>query len=80
MPEMREVMKTMLAGAMLAAVSGCAVISVASTATSLAVGVVSTVADVAIGAGKVTARVVGAGVDRVTPGHSGAAVAPVTLK
>ena len=48
--------------------SGCAVVGIATTTTSLVVGAVSTTADVAIGAGKLTAKAIGAGIDVVTPG------------
>jgi hypothetical protein len=47
--------------------AGCAVVSVATTATSLAVGTVSLAADVAIGAGKLAVQGVEAGVRAVTP-------------
>jgi hypothetical protein len=50
--------------------SGCAVVGVVGTTASLAVSTVTTAADVAIGAGRVTAKVIGAGIDAVTPGPS----------
>ena len=46
--------------------SGCAVVSVVSTAVTVAVGVVSTAVDVGVGAAKVTGKVIGKGVDVVT--------------
>jgi len=63
---------TMMAMLAVSVVSGCAVVSVATTAGSLAVGAVSTAADVAIGAGRVATRVVGAGIDAVTPAPAAA--------
>src|SRR5258706_11680886 len=60
---------------------GCAVIGAATTVGSLAVSAVSTAADVAIGVGRVTTRVVGAGVDALTPGSAApplAAAAPAS--
>lgn len=50
-----------------AALTGCAVVGVATTATSLAVGVVTTAADAAVVVGKTTVHVVGAGINAVTP-------------
>jgi hypothetical protein len=56
-----------ITAAVVLALPGCAVVSVATTATSLAVGTVTTAADVAIGAGKLAVQGVGAGIRAVTP-------------
>jgi hypothetical protein len=56
--------------------SGCAVVGIASTAASLTVGAVSTAVDVGVGAVKVTGKVIGAGVDLVTPSHPAAPAVP----
>ncbi len=46
--------------------SGCAVVSVASTAVGVAAGAVGVAADVAIGTAKVAGKAVGAAVDAAT--------------
>ena len=62
-----SVLRTALCCAALTfAVTGCAVIGVASTAATLAVGVVSTAVDVGVGAVKVTGKVIGKGIDAAT--------------
>jgi hypothetical protein len=55
------------AALLVTAVSGCAVVTVASAVATVAVGVASTAVDVGVGAAKVTAKVVGKGVDLITP-------------
>lgn len=54
-----------LAGALL--LSGCAVVSVASTAVSVGAGAVGLAADAAIGTARITGKVVGAAADAVIP-------------
>ena len=49
-----------------ALLGGCAVVSIAGAAASVAASAASTVVDVGIGAVKVTGRVIGKGVDLVT--------------
>jgi hypothetical protein len=66
----------MFAAVVAAMLSGCAVVSVATTAASLAVGVASTAVDVGVGAVKVTGKVIGKGVDLATPASSAPAAAP----
>ena len=51
---------------MLPLLSGCAVVTVASTVAMVAVGAVSTAVDVGVGAVKVTGKVIGKTVDVVT--------------
>ena len=50
------------------ALSGCAVVSVAGTAASLAVSGVGLAADAAIGTVRITGRAIGAAADVVLPG------------
>ncbi|AMM23763.1 hypothetical protein [Variovorax sp. PAMC 28711] len=50
-------------------VSGCAVVSVASTAVSVGVGVVGLGADAVIGTARITGKAVGAAADAVLPGN-----------
>lgn len=72
------------AAAMLPFVSGCAVVSIVSTAATVTVGVVSTAVDVGVGAVKVTGKVIGKGVDAVTgsgspaPGDTSSLPKPVS--
>ncbi len=47
---------------------GCAAVSVASTATSIAVGTVGLAADAAIGTVRITGKAVGAAADAMLPG------------
>ncbi|MNX36266.1 hypothetical protein ACFJIS_02005 [Variovorax boronicumulans] len=54
-----------LAGALL--LSGCAVVSVASTAVSVGAGAVGLAADAAIGTARITGKAVGAAADAVIP-------------
>ena len=54
------------AAALLPWLSGCAVVSVVSTAATVTVGVVSTAVDVGVGAVKVTGKVIGKGADVLT--------------
>ena len=61
--------------ALLAAVlSGCAVVSVASTAVSVGAGAVGLAADAAIGTAKITGKAVGAAADAVLPDSNSGAV------
>lgn len=53
--------------ALAAASSGCAIVTVVSTAAAVTVGVATTAVDVGVGAVKVTGKVVGKGIDAVTP-------------
>lgn len=64
---------------MLPFVSGCAVISLASAAVSVASSVASTAVDVGVGAVKVTGKVLGKGVDVVTGSSSSAPTAVASL-
>ena len=57
-------------------VAGCAVVSVASTAATLTVGVVSTAVDVGVGAVKVTGKVIGKGIDVATGSAGSGTPAP----
>jgi hypothetical protein len=50
-----------------AALSGCAVVSVASTAVSVGAGAVGLAADAAIGTARITGKAVGAAADAVIP-------------
>lgn len=65
--------------AMVPFVSGCAVISVASTAVSVATSVASTAVDVGVGAVKVTGKVLGKGVDVMTGSGPSAPIAAASL-
>ena len=51
-----------------AALGGCAVVSVASTAVSVGAGVVGLGADAVIGTARITGKAVGAAADAVLPG------------
>jgi len=53
-----------------AALGGCAVVSVASTAVSVGAGAVGLAADAAIGTARITGKAVGAAADAVLPGDS----------
>lgn len=48
--------------------SGCAVVTVASTAVSVTAGAVGLAADAAIGTARITGKAVGAAADAVLPG------------
>jgi ferric-dicitrate binding protein FerR (iron transport regulator) len=65
--------------AMFPFVSGCAVISVASTAVSVATSVASTAVDVGVGAVKVTGKVLGKGVDVMTGSGPSAPMAAASV-
>ncbi len=65
---MRPLLLLALAASLL---PGCAVITVASTATSIAVGTVGLAADAAIGTVRITGKAVGAAADAVLPGDTG---------
>ncbi|MDM0031757.1 hypothetical protein QTI33_06315 [Variovorax sp. J22P271] len=60
----------LLALAACTALSGCAVVSVASTAVSVGAGAVGLAADAAIGTVRITGKAVGAAADAVLPGSS----------
>lgn len=60
----------LLALALCAALPGCAVVSVASTAVSVGAGAVGLAADAAIGTVRITGKAVGAAADAVLPGDS----------
>ncbi len=62
---MRRLFLLALATSLLA---GCAVVTVASTATSIAVGTVGLAADAAIGTVRITGKAVGAAADAMLPG------------
>ncbi len=62
---MRRLFLLALAASLLA---GCAVVTVASTATSIAVGTVGLAADAAIGTVRITGKAVGAAADAMLPG------------
>lgn len=64
LPALRGLILLALAGGLL---PGCAVVTVASTATSIAVGTVGLAADAAIGTVRITGKVVGATADAVLP-------------
>ncbi len=64
---MRRLFLLALATSLLA---GCAVVTVASTATSIAVGTVGLAADAAIGTVRITGKAVGAAADAMLPGDS----------
>ncbi len=65
---MRPLLLLALAASLL---PGCAVITVASTATSIAVGTVGLAADAAVGTVRITGKAVGAAADAVLPGDTG---------
>ena len=65
-----------LAGLTLA--SGCAVVTVASAAASIAATAASTAVDVGVGAVRVTGKVIGKGIDIVTPSPSSPVAPPAS--
>ena len=56
--------------------SGCAVVTVVGTAATLAATAASTAVDIGVGAVRVTGKVIGTGVDLVTPSSSPKPAAP----
>ena len=69
----QRVVSTLALGSSLAGLtlaSGCAVVSVASAAASIAATAASTAVDVGVGAVRVTGKVIGKGIDIVTPSSS----------
>jgi hypothetical protein len=67
---MKHRLVLLLALAACAALPGCAVVSVASTAVSVGAGAVGLAADAAIGTVRITGKAVGAAADAVLPGSS----------
>lgn len=67
---MKARLALLLALALCAALPGCAVVSVASTAVSVGAGAVGLAADAAIGTVRITGKAVGAAADAVLPGDS----------
>jgi len=67
---MKRHLVLLLALAACAALPGCAVVSVASTAVSVGAGAVGLAADAAIGTVRITGKAVGAAADAVLPGNS----------
>jgi hypothetical protein len=68
MTMMMRCMTLLAALACSAALSGCAVVSVADTAVSVGAGVVGLAADAAIGTARIAGKAVGATADAVLPG------------
>lgn len=64
---MQYLARPLLAACVLAALSGCTVITVAGTATSVALTAGSLAVDAAVGTAKVTGKVVGAAAGAVLP-------------
>jgi hypothetical protein len=64
---MIETLRLWAALACVAALSGCAVVSVASTAVSVGAGAVGLAADAVIGTARITGKAVGAAADAVLP-------------
>ncbi|KIQ28777.1 hypothetical protein RT97_19795 [Variovorax paradoxus] len=60
-------LRTLLLSSLVAALSGCAVVTVASTAVSVGAGAVGLAADAAIGTARITGKAVGAAADAVIP-------------
>jgi hypothetical protein len=65
---MQHFFRAVVLASVLAGLSGCTVISVASTAASVAVTTGSLAVDAAVGTVKVTGKIVGAAADAVLPG------------
>ena len=64
----RTALATVLALTLALPLSGCAVVTVASTAVSVTAGAVGLAADAAIGTARITGKAVGAAADAVLPG------------
>ncbi|KQX86536.1 hypothetical protein [Variovorax sp. Root473] len=60
-------LRALVLSSLLAALGGCAVVSVASTAVSVGAGAVGLAADAAIGTARITGKAVGAAADAVIP-------------
>ena len=60
-------LRTLLLSSLVAALSGCAVVTVASTAVSVGAGAVGLAADAAIGTVRITGKAVGAAAEAVIP-------------
>ncbi len=60
-------LRALALSSLLAALGGCAVVSVASTAVSVGAGAVGLAADAAIGTARITGKAVGAAADAVIP-------------
>jgi hypothetical protein len=60
-------LRTLLLSSLIAALSGCAVVTVAGTAVSVGVSAVGLAADAAIGTARITGKAVGAAADAVIP-------------
>jgi len=60
-------LRTLLLSSLVAALGGCAVVTVASTAVSVGAGAVGLAADAAIGTARITGKAVGAAADAVIP-------------
>jgi hypothetical protein len=60
-------LRTLLLSSLVAALSGCAVVTVASTAVSVGASAVGLAADAAIGTARITGKAVGAAADAVIP-------------
>ena len=63
----RRILPALLAGALLAGLSGCTVITVAGAAASIAVTGAGLAVDAAVGAARLTGKAVGAAADAITP-------------
>jgi hypothetical protein len=64
---MKSLLRAVLGGVAVAMLTGCAVVTVASTAASLAVTAGSVAVDAAVGAAKITGSAVGAAAGAVLP-------------
>ncbi|MDP9894244.1 hypothetical protein J2W32_003119 [Variovorax boronicumulans] len=60
-------LRTLLLSSLVAALSGCAVVTVAGTAVSVGASAVGLAADAAIGTARITGKAVGAAADAVIP-------------
>jgi hypothetical protein len=60
-------LRTLLLSSLIAALSGCAVVTVAGTAVSVGASAVGLAADAAIGTARITGKAVGAAADAVIP-------------
>ena len=65
----RTALTAALVLALVLALGGCAVVTVASTAVSVTAGAVGLAADAAIGTARITGKAVGAAADAVLPGN-----------
>jgi hypothetical protein len=65
---MQYLIRAAAAALLLASLSGCAVVSIAGTAASVAVSAGSLAVDAAIGTARITGKAVGAAADAVLPG------------